>query len=167
MNFVFHDKILGLWKNGENVANIFQNLAVFEMSKYYGNLINWDLYLVIFYIFIIIIFLTIINIIYVSYSFKRKKFSVIWPLKILRNFVNLAVTILFLFIAEALLSMLECSYDSEKQAFFHNNFENVVCFQGVHLVHTIVAGIFSIIFITISLIVALNFYESRISSQNK
>lgn len=84
------------------------------MSRFYGGVITWNLYVTFFYILIGLILFIILDIIYVSYSFQRKKFSVLWPLIILRNFVNLAVTLFFLFITETLISMIECPYNSEK-----------------------------------------------------
>lgn len=42
----------------------------------------------------------------------------------------------------------------------------MICYKGIHLFHTFCAVFFSVMFITISIIVAINFYESRISSDN-
>lgn len=47
------------------------------------------------------------------------------------------------------------------------SFDEIKCFTGFHLLHTIVSVVFNLIFVLISLIVALNYYESRISSKNK
>lgn len=137
------------------------------MSRFYGGVITWNLYVIFFYVLIGLILFIILDIIYVSYSFQRKKFSVLWPLVILRNFVNLAVTLFFLFITETLISMIECPYNQEKGGYYHSNFEDVKCFVGWHLIHTIVSVLFNVIFVIISLIVALNYYESRISSDKK
>ena len=167
LNFIFHDKIKSLWNSKELFLDMMNIFAFFDLSRFYGGVISWNLYLIFFYFFIFVIFFIIIDIIYVSYSFKKKRFSVIWPLTILRNFVNLAVTILFLFITEILLSMIECDYIQEKAGYFHKGFPDVQCFVGVHLIHTIFSIVFNISFVFISLIVTLNLYESRISSDNK
>lgn len=81
--------------------------------------------------------------------------------------MNLAVTLLFLFITETLISMIECPYDDQRQGYFHKDFLDIQCFTGFHLIHTIVSVLFNLIFVLISLIVALNYYESRISSKNR
>lgn len=167
LNFVFNDKINHLWNSTDLFQSVLRIFAFFDMSKFYGGVITWKVYVFFFYILIFTILFIIVDIIYVSYSFKRKKFTAIWPLMILRNFVNLAVTILFLFITETLISMIQCPWNDTLQAYQHINFPNVQCFVGFHLFHTIVSVLFNIIFVLISLIVALNYYESRISSQNK
>jgi Na+-transporting methylmalonyl-CoA/oxaloacetate decarboxylase gamma subunit len=43
----------------------------------------------------------------------------------------------------------------------------MTCFQGIHLFYSICAVIFSVMFLLIALIVAMNFFESRITSKNK
>ena len=167
LNFIFHDKIKSLWNSKKLFLDMMNIFAFFDLSRFYGGVINWNLYLIFFYFFILLIFFIIIDIIYVSYSFRKKQFSVIWPLTILRNFVNLAVTILFLFITEILLSMIECDHMEDKEGYFHKGFPDVQCFVGVHLIHTVFAIVFNLAFVFISLIVTLNLYESRISSENK
>lgn len=49
-----------------------------------------------FYIFIFFVILVILDIMYVSYSFSKKKFTFLWPLKALKNIAGLFVTALFL-----------------------------------------------------------------------
>jgi hypothetical protein len=58
--------------------------------------VQFSYYLVVFYGCITAIILLILDIIYVSYSFSKKKFTVLWPLFILRNVASLFVTVLFL-----------------------------------------------------------------------
>lgn len=58
--------------------------------------LDYNTYIVVFYILIFIIFLVILDIIYVSYSFTKKKFSFVWPLQVLRSVCSLIVTTLFL-----------------------------------------------------------------------
>lgn len=58
--------------------------------------LNLTTYIVIIYISIVIVILIIMDIFYVSYSFSRKKFTYVWPLQLLRSFVGLFVTVLFL-----------------------------------------------------------------------
>lgn len=43
----------------------------------------------------------------------------------------------------------------------------MVCFQGIHLFYSIIAVMFNVMFLLIALIVAMNFFESRITSKNK
>lgn len=63
--------------------------------------------------------------------------------------------------------MIECPFDEDKGGYYHSSFTTIKCFVGWHLIHTIISVLFNIIFVLISLIVALNYYESRISSDKK
>ena len=167
LQFVFHEKVIHLWNASQVFSQVFNFFAFFDFAQYFGKVISWPLYLATFYFFIFLILFIIIDIVYVSISFKRKKFTAIWPLIILRNFVNIAVTFLFLFITEVLLSMIECTHDKERGGYFHNIFNDYQCFKGIHIFHTVVAVLFNIIFSTISLIVVLNYFESRISAKTR
>ena len=60
------------------------------------NYINYTTFTVIFYVAIMVVILVITDIIYVSYSFQQKKFKYVWPLKLLRTFCGLLVTVFFL-----------------------------------------------------------------------
>ena len=60
------------------------------------NYIDYTTFVVIFYIAILMVLLVIIDIFYVSYSFQQKKFKYVWPLKLLRTFCGLLVTVFFL-----------------------------------------------------------------------
>lgn len=106
--FIFNDKINHVWKASDVLKVIFDIFGFFSIGAYLGATITFGLYLVAFYLVIIGIILTVIDIIYVSYSFRRKRFSVTWPLTVLRNVVALSVTVFFLPITEFLIGMLEC-----------------------------------------------------------
>ena len=166
MQFIFHKKINHLWNASDIFAQVFDLFAFFDLGDYFSGFVTWRLYLITFYFFIFLILFIIIDIAYVSISFNRKKFTAIWPLVILRNFVNIAVTVLFLFITEVLISMIACTASNDG-LYRHLMFEDVVCFQGWHIFHTAVSVLFNIIFMTISLIVVLNYFESRISSKSR
>ena len=60
------------------------------------NYIDYTTFVVIFYVAILMVLLVIIDIFYVSYSFQQKKFKYVWPLKLLRTFCGLLVTVFFL-----------------------------------------------------------------------
>ena len=47
--------------------------------------------------------LLMVNIAYVAYSFKIKKFAYMWPLLLLRNIAQLLVTVFFLAITDVLI----------------------------------------------------------------
>jgi hypothetical protein len=105
IQFLFNDNLISLWNSKDVFSQVFSFFAFFNISQYFNGVLTVELYLFIFYAFIILILLILLDIIYVSISFKRKKFTYIWPLTVLRNFVNIAVTVLFLFITETLLTI--------------------------------------------------------------
>jgi hypothetical protein len=105
IQFLFGNSLVNLWNSKEVFGNVNSFFSFFNITNYFGKIITVEMYLIIFYFFIILILFILLDIIYVSISFKRKKFSVIWPLNLLRNFVNFAVTVLFLFITETLLTV--------------------------------------------------------------
>lgn len=51
----------------------------------------------------------ILDIIYVAYSFSKKKFKFTWPLVYLAKIVPLIVTVMFLPIMETLLEVVNCT----------------------------------------------------------
>jgi hypothetical protein len=50
----------------------------------------------------------VLDILYVSYSFSRKRFTHMWPLYILRSVTSIAVTVGFLPITESLSNIMNC-----------------------------------------------------------
>ena len=56
-----------------------------------------------------LILLIVVDIVYVSYSFSRKRFAIMWPLQILRSVASFVITVLFLPITETLLIVIQCT----------------------------------------------------------
>lgn len=61
---------------------------------------------------------------------------------------------------------MECTTDETTGNVINENIANIPCFQGSHIIHSIVAVITSILFISICLVVQLTFYEVKISIDN-
>ena len=57
---------------------------------------TWDVYIIIFYICIFLVFVIIFDFLYVSISFRHKKFSFTQPIQILKIACMLIVTILYI-----------------------------------------------------------------------
>jgi len=68
--------------------------------------ITYEQGLVAFYTAYTMVVLLILNIAYVAYSFKIKKFTLMWPLILLRNIAQLFVTVLFLAITDVLITVI-------------------------------------------------------------
>lgn len=71
--------------------------------------VNFSSFLIMLYLLISLIALVIIDIIYVAYSFSKKKFSSTWPLVVMAKVVPLIVTVFFLSIMETLISVVSCN----------------------------------------------------------
>jgi hypothetical protein len=76
--------VKGVWKATDFLSIVFDIFEIFNLKKYLPN-INYSSYLMSIYFLNIIVLLLIIDIVYVAYSFSQKKFSVTWPLDILKS----------------------------------------------------------------------------------
>lgn len=68
---------------------------VLNLNTYLPN-IDFSTYLTVVYLLVLAIIFVILDIIYVSYSFSKKKFRFTWPLVLLGHIVPLFVTVLFI-----------------------------------------------------------------------
>lgn len=94
--FAFDSSVLSIWKANSILSNFISFLDFFNLSKYFNLFLSSTFFYVQYSILVFIILLIFVDIIYVAISFKRKEFRMIWPLKFLKTFVNLAITVLFL-----------------------------------------------------------------------
>ena len=104
-SFPFHTKLTHVWKASTFLEMIFNLFNVFNLNNYMPG-INFNTYIAGVYILDFVILLIILDIVYVSYSFSQKKFSITWPLKILNQVTSYFVTVLFIPITETLISVL-------------------------------------------------------------
>lgn len=109
MQFPFNFTIILVWNGGETLNSVFQFLStVVSINTLMPN-INYNAFLITLYLVIFMIVLIIIDIIYVSYSFTKKKFRFTLPLVLLAQIVPLFVTFLFIPVFEFLLNVINCS----------------------------------------------------------
>ncbi|KAL4452981.1 hypothetical protein ABPG73_000907 [Tetrahymena malaccensis] len=163
-SFPFNKKLKHIWKATTFLDIIFSIFDLFNIQNYMPR-INFYTYLAGVYLLVFIILLVILDILYVSYSFSQKKFSITWPLKVLNQVTSYLVTVFFLPITETLISLLEC--EEEDGHLVLANFNDQVCWQGWVLFHQIISSLFNLIFVIISSIVALTFFEPRMTSKNR
>ena len=164
MVFPFSDDIEFPWNAGNFFTSIRSFMEAFQLVAYFSNF-PWSIYLAIFYIGIVLVILIIIDIIYVFYSMTQKKFAFIWPLKILASFCSVFVTVMFLPLLKLFMSMISCHNDIDGN-FVNNYYTDLRCWEGYHILHGIMAILVSIIFIMISLIVTLTFYDTKTLTSN-
>jgi hypothetical protein len=87
-----------------------------------------------------------------------------WPLQVLRNVCGLFVTVLFLPFLETFTSMIDCH--SENGHSSNLLFPTFMCWTGQHIIHATFALVVSFIFIIISLVVALTYFDSQSTSHD-
>ena len=144
---------------GDYLSNFLNSLRfVFWLEK-----LSWDVFIIAFYMGIFVVFLIIVDFLYVSYSYKTKKFSFVWPMQILRIACLLLTTILFIPLLELFFSILSCKSGGpdSKYNLVHQVFPARACFTGIHILHLCFAVIMIILLITLTSLVVLLFYESR------
>lgn len=163
--FPFSDTINPIWKANSFLEIIFTIVGVFDIQNYLPR-INYFTYIISVYFLLIVILLIIVDILYVSYSFSKKRFAFMWPLYVLRSVASLVVTVFFLPITETLISCIECNTD-ESGRLVLEIFPDVECWKGWHLLHSLLACVFNFIFIIICAIVAYAFFEPRMNSGDR
>ena len=106
-----------------------------------------------------------------SYSFKYNKYNLLWTLKILRVFILLSQSVLFLPLLGLFISILQCKNmaedSNETSRFVHYMFNELDCWTGIHLFYAFTGIISAIIFCVISLTSTAVYYENKISSYNQ
>ena len=129
MQFPFDLTIIMVWNGGETLNNIFNFLTNFMAINNLMPGISYNAFLAILYLIIFSIVLVILDIIYVSYSFNKKKFRFTLPLVLLAHIVPLFVTLLFIPVTEFLLNIINCApSDSDPSVQVLSFFPNVICF---------------------------------------
>ena len=128
--------------------------------------VSSSVYLTVFYLCVLLVTLMIINIVYVSYSFSRNFFTVTWPLYVLRHVAKAIVTIFFMPLQEIFISIFDCTLDSTTGKQMNSYSPTIECWTGLHFLHFFCSVAVSIVFITISLIVALTYFECNDSGEN-
>ena len=107
MVFPFDAAVIMIWNGGTTLDNVTVLFGKLDINTYLPG-INYGTFLIMVYFLILLIILVILDIIYVSYSFSKKKFRFTWPLILLAQIVPLFVTVLFLPITETLFSVVQC-----------------------------------------------------------
>ena len=162
--FPFDATIISVWNGGDTLNNVFKVFSRFNISTYLPG-VSFGTFLILLYSLILLIILVLLDIIYVSYSFSKKKFRFTWPLLILAQLVPLFVTILFLPITETLLSVVQCQQDDKLGYQVMKSFPHIVCWKGWHLFHAAITLLFSSLFVFISSVVALALFEPRMATK--
>ena len=190
LNFPFNTSVNFPWYT-ETVLPFLQTFLNFFQIVSWCFKLNWTTYIVVFYLCIFLVCLVILDVFYVSYSFSKKKFAFVWPLQALRSTCGLFVTVLFLpllggsfffaffvfvffgcyfvfwclFFFVELFSSLLCCINKDGNL-VHSTFTEVKCWDGIHILHASFSVVVSCIFICISMVVALTYFETKGTSND-
>jgi len=132
-------------------------LNLFQVN-YYLAMFDSIVYVSLFYLAILLVALTIIDIFYVSYAISKKKFSYLWPIRVLRSVCGLFITALFLPLTELFFSMMACESD-ESGVMVNTTAPAIVCWEGLHILYSASAIIVSSVFLVIAIIVAMTYFD--------
>jgi hypothetical protein len=132
-------------------------LNLFQVN-FYLSLFNWIVFITVFYIGILVVALTIVDIVYVSYAISMKKFSFLWPIKVLRQVCGMFVTGLFLPLLELFFMIPACETTDEGTS-VNTTANDIVCWEGMHILYTVSAILVSSVFIVIAVVIAMTYYD--------
>ena len=118
-----------------------------------------------FYVFVFLVVFVILDIVYVSYSFAKKKFAFVWPLNALRFLFSLFISILFLPFTYYFVSILNCVTDDNGN-YVQTYFPNIVCWSGIYILHGVCSIFVIIVFVVICLAVSITYFECRSTSND-
>ena len=93
--FPFNALVISAWNGGGSLTSLSGLFNKFSIGTYLPGA-PFGAFLIMLYGLIFIILLIVVDIVYVSYSFSKKKFRFTFPLVILAQVVPLFVTVLFL-----------------------------------------------------------------------
>lgn len=127
-------------------------------------LTNWSIYIAFFYVCVSIILIAIGAVVYISYSDRKQASKPTWTVYLSKNLLFLFLTIFFYPILEYMLSLMECRMING--TYYHNVFTTEVCWASLHLIHSIIACIMSVIFVIFCLIISLIYYEAKANTRD-
>ena len=147
-----------MW-NWETFSNIPRILTEYLFFSGYIKQLSSNIYIAVFYILVGVVLLSALMIFYLGYSLSKKKMTITLPLLLLKGTLSLLLSILNLPIFEYFFSVIKCKSNTDQST--HIFYSEVVCWSGIHLLHSIVAIVISVLFLVFSLGVALIFFECR------
>jgi len=157
LSMIFSKDINYPWKN-DSFATYFKGFFNVFTLTYWCSLLNHTSYLTIFYIAAGILFISVLNLIYASYLFSSKQFTIMWPFHALYINFSLAITILYYPFIDLFSSTFRCKDG------MHYMFDHIECWKHLHILHAVTGIVALLVFVAIYLIVSLCFFESRFTS---
>ena len=134
------------------------------MTTYFKNS-NWEIFISIFYLFFFLICINIGIMIYFNYSLSRnRKITLTLLIYFVKASFTLFSTVLFVPILDYILTIMYC--ESKNGIYTHIYFSNVICWKTFHILHSFFSIFITIVFISLTFIISLTFFESKASINN-
>ena len=145
-----------IW-NSDNIT-----FYISEAVKYIYDVqkITWNIYIIIFNVFFTLVISLILALIYLSYTYSKKRMHFSSSFYILKFLMNSFSTVLYLPILNTFILGLDCTLDSEN-VLRHTEFSEIICWQQTHILHSTLGILISIIFTCFVMIVSLTYFEAK------
>ncbi|CAD8151019.1 unnamed protein product [Paramecium pentaurelia] len=156
---MFNSKIQNIWKNQPVSDAISYFLSCFLLSPY-TNSSNYSSLIILLYLCIGIFTLSTMLTFFIGLGLNKKKQENNWIKKGLKILINLFLSILYLPIIDVFISIIDCGFD-ENGVYVHNQFQDQECWVDTHILHGIVAIIFSILFYCYCVCFSMLYFESK------
>lgn len=134
------------------VIDYLQLLPYFETAAFSD-------YMIFFYVLIGIMVFAILTVFYIKHGLAKKKFTLTWPIAVLRLFIRLSITVLFIPGFSYITSVLACIERDGKLV--HYKFPATQCWSGVYFIHGVISIIASLLMLFGCLTASLLFFECR------
>jgi hypothetical protein len=95
MAFPFASVVIDVWGAADTLNGVTNFFTRFNVSTYLPG-VSFDTFLALMYTLIFLIIVVITDIVYVAYSFSKKRFTFTFPLIFMAKVVPIFVTVLFL-----------------------------------------------------------------------
>ena len=162
--FIFkqiNKKVNSIW-NGKKISNYLEIFFKYLHFEEFFLLFSWNTYIFLFYFFFGILILTILYIIYISYAFNHRKKLMSWPLFLIKTNLFFFTNIFFYPFFHFYLSIFDCK--NKNSQLVHSKYENVICWESIHIFHGVIAFFSCINFLIISFFFSLTFFQNSFCS---
>lgn len=156
--FLF-DKLNSLW----NFDKLTYYISIFLQYIGYVPKISWSVHILIFYSCFTFVISILIGLIYLNHNILKTQKFFTKTIFVLKNFLIIFSTILYLPILNIFILVLDCTRD-KNGILRHTYFDEIICWEQDHILHSILGIIISFIFTTMVLISSLLIFETKMNS---
>ncbi|CAK66138.1 unnamed protein product (macronuclear) [Paramecium tetraurelia] len=153
---IFNRQTWKIWQTFE-VTEWLNKIFGYSMLVPYFKMLSFPALVAMMYVCLGLVVFAFMLIFFLSY---RLKSAFTWPIYILRILIQMFLSILYMPIMDLFFSLIACTTD-ENGDNVNQIFNDVTCWQGVHIVHGIVSILGIVIFYLFCITFAMIYYEPR------